>query len=75
MIEVSPPVGTYNDPRCALELLKRTTGVKKSSFGSTAVRFPCDHRRSSTPGQDVCVLSVYVCVCVWLAIVQSFFFF
>ncbi|CAG5923553.1 unnamed protein product [Menidia menidia] len=48
--EVSPPVGTYNDPRCALELLKRTTGAKKSPFGITAVRFSSDHKRSAAPG-------------------------
>ncbi|XP_069034424.1 sperm-tail PG-rich repeat-containing protein 2 [Embiotoca jacksoni] len=48
--EVSPPVGAYNDPRCALELLKRTTGVTKSPFGITAVRFTPNHRNVSTPG-------------------------
>ncbi|KAM7392077.1 hypothetical protein PAMP_022713 [Pampus punctatissimus] len=48
--EVSPPVGAYNDPRCALELVKRTTGVKKSPFGLTAVRFTPNHRKCSTPG-------------------------
>ncbi|AWP07206.1 putative sperm-tail PG-rich repeat-containing protein 2 [Scophthalmus maximus] len=48
--EVSPPVGAYNDPRCALELLKKTTGVKKSPFGVTAVRFTPNHRKCSTPG-------------------------
>ncbi|XP_070820107.1 sperm-tail PG-rich repeat-containing protein 2 [Chaetodon trifascialis] len=46
--EVSPPVGVYNDPRCALELLKKTTGVKKSPFGITAVRFT--PKKCSTPG-------------------------
>uniref|UniRef100_A0A8P4G8N6 Sperm tail PG-rich repeat containing 2 n=1 Tax=Dicentrarchus labrax TaxID=13489 RepID=A0A8P4G8N6_DICLA len=48
--EVSPPVGLYNDPRCALELLKKTTGVKKSPFGITAVRFTRNHKKCSTPG-------------------------
>ncbi|KAM4616791.1 sperm-tail PG-rich repeat-containing protein 2 [Polymixia lowei] len=48
--EVSPPVGVYSDPRSALELLKRNTGVKKSPFGVTAVRFTSDHKRHSTPG-------------------------
>ncbi|XP_029295949.1 sperm-tail PG-rich repeat-containing protein 2 [Cottoperca gobio] len=48
--EVSPPVGLYNDSRCALELLKRTTGVKKSPFGITAVRFTRNHKTCSTPG-------------------------
>ncbi|KAI4820808.1 hypothetical protein KUCAC02_028775, partial [Chaenocephalus aceratus] len=31
---LSPPVGVYNDQRCALELLRRTTGVKKSHLAS-----------------------------------------
>ncbi|XP_071378076.1 sperm-tail PG-rich repeat-containing protein 2, partial [Centroberyx affinis] len=48
--EVSPPVGVYNDPRCSLELLKRPTGVKKSPFGLTAVRFTPDNKKYSTPG-------------------------
>ncbi|KAF1389214.1 hypothetical protein PFLUV_G00071110 [Perca fluviatilis] len=48
--ELSPPVGIYNDPRCALELLKRTTGMKKSPFGITAVRFTRNHKNCSTPG-------------------------
>ncbi|XP_034452330.1 sperm-tail PG-rich repeat-containing protein 2 [Hippoglossus hippoglossus] len=48
--EVSPPVGVYNDPRCALELLKRTTGVKKSPFGVTAVRFSPNLKKCLTPG-------------------------
>ncbi|GLD54046.1 sperm-tail PG-rich repeat-containing protein 2 isoform X1 [Lates japonicus] len=48
--EVSPPVGVYNDPRCALELLKRTSGVKKSPFGITAVRFTPNLKKSSMPG-------------------------
>ncbi|XP_040011518.1 sperm-tail PG-rich repeat-containing protein 2 isoform X2 [Xiphias gladius] len=48
--EVSPPVGVYNDPRCALELLKKKSGVKKSPFGITAVRFTSNHKKCSTPG-------------------------
>ncbi|XP_029916142.1 sperm-tail PG-rich repeat-containing protein 2 [Myripristis murdjan] len=48
--EASPPVGEYDDPRCAMELLKRTTGVKKSPFGVTSVRFSPDDRKESTPG-------------------------
>ncbi|XP_034548886.1 sperm-tail PG-rich repeat-containing protein 2 isoform X2 [Notolabrus celidotus] len=51
MKEVSPPVGAYNDPRCALELLKRNAGVKKSPFGLTAARFNPNHNKTcSTPG-------------------------
>ncbi|XP_074526926.1 sperm-tail PG-rich repeat-containing protein 2 isoform X2 [Halichoeres trimaculatus] len=48
--DVSPPVGAYNDPRCALELLRRITGVKKSPFGITAARFSPDHNKCSMPG-------------------------
>ncbi|XP_041644304.1 sperm-tail PG-rich repeat-containing protein 2 [Cheilinus undulatus] len=48
--EVSPPVGAYTDPRCALELLKKTTGVKKSPFGISAARFNPHHETHSTPG-------------------------
>lgn len=65
MKELSPPVGVYNDPRCALELLKKTTGVKKSPFGITAVRFTRNHKKCSTPGQcvSVCVVSMCVVAC------------
>lgn len=52
---MSPPVGVYNDPRCAFELLKRTTGVKKSPFGITSVRFTPDKKKGSTPGESMCV--------------------
>ncbi|KAF3695740.1 Sperm-tail PG-rich repeat-containing protein 2 [Channa argus] len=48
--EVSPPVGVYNDPRCALEMVKRTTGVKKSPFGITTARFALNNKTCSTPG-------------------------
>uniref|UniRef100_A0A8C2WCZ5 Sperm tail PG-rich repeat containing 2 n=1 Tax=Cyclopterus lumpus TaxID=8103 RepID=A0A8C2WCZ5_CYCLU len=48
--EVAPPVGVYNGPRCALELLKKASGVKKSPFGITAVRFTQNHKTCSTPG-------------------------
>ncbi|CAJ1068443.1 sperm-tail PG-rich repeat-containing protein 2 isoform X1 [Xyrichtys novacula] len=48
--EVSPPVGAYNDPRCALELLRKTTGVNKSPFGITAARFYPNHEKSPMPG-------------------------
>uniref|UniRef100_A0A3Q3BCV0 Sperm-tail PG-rich repeat containing 2 n=1 Tax=Kryptolebias marmoratus TaxID=37003 RepID=A0A3Q3BCV0_KRYMA len=48
--EVSPPVGTYNDQRCAMECLKRTAGAKKSPFGVTAARFGSDRRKRPTPG-------------------------
>ncbi|XP_060894896.1 sperm-tail PG-rich repeat-containing protein 2 [Labrus mixtus] len=48
--EVTPPVGAYNDPRCALEMLRKTTGVKKSPFGITAARFNPSCKKSSSPG-------------------------
>ncbi|KAM9858623.1 sperm-tail PG-rich repeat-containing protein 2 [Aulostomus maculatus] len=48
--EASPPVGTYNDPRSALDLLKKTTGVKKCPFGVTAARFLPEYKNTSAPG-------------------------
>ncbi|XP_070302927.1 sperm-tail PG-rich repeat-containing protein 2 [Salvelinus sp. IW2-2015] len=48
--ELAPPVGMYNDPRCALEILKKTTGMQRNPFGLTAVRFLPDSRKQSTPG-------------------------
>nr|XP_046243507.1 sperm-tail PG-rich repeat-containing protein 2 isoform X2 [Scatophagus argus] len=48
--EVSPPVGLYNDTRCALQLLKKTNGVKRIPFGIAAVRFTQNHKTCSTPG-------------------------
>ncbi|XP_055054288.2 sperm-tail PG-rich repeat-containing protein 2 isoform X2 [Misgurnus anguillicaudatus] len=46
----APPVGAYDDPRCALELLKKSSGVNKSPFGATAVRFLPENQMKSTPG-------------------------
>ncbi|XP_061789371.1 sperm-tail PG-rich repeat-containing protein 2 [Nerophis lumbriciformis] len=48
--EASPPVGTYNDPRCALQTLHSTTGPSKSPFGGTAARFPSNRNKGFTPG-------------------------
>ncbi|KAM6944674.1 LOW QUALITY PROTEIN: sperm-tail PG-rich repeat-containing protein 2 [Lycodopsis pacificus] len=48
--EVAPPVGAYNDPRGALQLLKKASGVKKSPFGITAVRFTRNHKTCATTG-------------------------
>ncbi|TKS78626.1 Sperm-tail PG-rich repeat-containing protein 2 [Collichthys lucidus] len=56
--EESPPVGAYNDPRCALELLKKNTGMKKSPFGITAVRFTRHDKNCPTPGPGQYNLSV-----------------
>ncbi|KAB5515300.1 hypothetical protein PHYPO_G00250260 [Pangasianodon hypophthalmus] len=47
---VAPPVGSYNDPRCALEGLKKCSGVKKSPFNITAARFIPENRKNTTPG-------------------------
>ncbi|XP_054629034.1 sperm-tail PG-rich repeat-containing protein 2 [Dunckerocampus dactyliophorus] len=48
--EVSPPVGAYNDPRCALPTLHGTAGHSKSPFGVTAARFPPNRNGGATPG-------------------------
>ena len=34
-----PAPGTYNDPRTALEALRKITGLKAVPFGQTALRF------------------------------------
>ncbi|XP_063725967.1 sperm-tail PG-rich repeat-containing protein 2-like [Symsagittifera roscoffensis] len=36
---IEPGPGSYNDPRNALEATKRITGLKRSPFGQTALRF------------------------------------
>lgn len=46
----TPAPGTYNDPRNSLEILKRTTGLKRSPFGQTSVRFQGEHHVKRTPG-------------------------
>ncbi|KAK3539285.1 hypothetical protein QTP86_033694, partial [Hemibagrus guttatus] len=48
--DVVPPVGSYNDPRCALESLNKHNGVKRSPFNLTAARFTPEHRKNTTPG-------------------------
>ncbi|CAH1795521.1 unnamed protein product [Owenia fusiformis] len=45
-----PAPGTYNDPRHALEGLKRITGLKRSPFGQTSTRFDGEHHVKKTPG-------------------------
>ena len=47
---IIPAPGTYNDPRTALESLKKITGLKRSPFGQTSVRFQPDHHIKKTPG-------------------------
>lgn len=46
----TPAPGSYSDPRNSLEILKRTTGLKRSPFGQTAVRFQGEHHVKKTPG-------------------------
>lgn len=52
----TPPVGAYEDPRCALEILKKDRRVKKNPFGLTAARFLPENRSKATPGLCRCVL-------------------
>lgn len=50
----TPAPGSYNDPRNALEALKKISGLKRSPFGQTSIRFKPDRSRSvmmnNTPG-------------------------
>ena len=46
----NPAPGTYNDPRTALESTKRITGLKRSPFSQTSVRFSPEHHIKKTPG-------------------------
>lgn len=46
----TPAPGSYNDPRHALEALKKIRGLKRSPFGTTALRFQPEPRIKKTPG-------------------------
>jgi len=46
----TPAPGAYNDPREALETLKKISGMKKSPFGQTDIRFR-PLRGTGTPGK------------------------
>lgn len=47
MKKVTPSPGAYNDPRNAFESMKRVTGLKRSPFGQTSVRFePKGHKKN-----------------------------
>lgn len=48
--EQTPAPASYDDPRHALELLNRITGLKNSPFGQTATRFTKEHHVRRTPG-------------------------
>lgn len=47
---LAPPPGAYDDPRSALEVTKRLSGMKKSPFGQTSVRFKLNKQALQTPG-------------------------
>lgn len=46
----TPAPGAYNDPRNALEVTKRVTGLKRSPFGQTSVRFTPNRDAKHVPG-------------------------
>lgn len=46
----APGPGAYNDPRTALDGLKRVSGLKRSPFSQTAVRFNPEHQMKRVPG-------------------------
>ncbi|KAI7813410.1 sperm-tail PG-rich repeat-containing protein 2 [Triplophysa rosa] len=46
----APPVGAYDDPRGALDVLKKPRAVNKSPFGLSTVRFLPENRMNATPG-------------------------
>lgn len=48
--KITPSPGAYNDPRNALEALKKITGMKRSPFGQTAVRFHSESKSKQNPG-------------------------
>ncbi|XP_019408881.1 PREDICTED: sperm-tail PG-rich repeat-containing protein 2 isoform X2 [Crocodylus porosus] len=56
---ITPAPGTYNEPRSALESLKKISGMKKIPFGQTAVRFTQDSRLEKTPGPAFYNISNY----------------
>lgn len=47
---LAPAPGSYNDPRNALELTKRISGLKRSPFGQTSVRFTPNRDAKYVPG-------------------------
>ena len=48
--EQTPTPASYNDPRHALEICNRISGLKSSPFGQTATRFTKEHHVRRTPG-------------------------
>ena len=50
---LDPGPGSYNDPRSAMEALKKVTGLKRSPFGQTSVRFTQNKTLKKNPGRNV----------------------
>ncbi|XP_029652288.1 sperm-tail PG-rich repeat-containing protein 2-like [Octopus sinensis] len=49
-VNTNPAPGLYNDPRCALERIKKASCMKMSPFGQTSVRFQNDIDAKLLPG-------------------------
>lgn len=45
-----PSPGSYDEPRNALDVLKKSKGLQKSPFGQTSARFVPEHHIRETPG-------------------------
>uniref|UniRef100_A0A3Q1M9X7 Sperm tail PG-rich repeat containing 2 n=1 Tax=Bos taurus TaxID=9913 RepID=A0A3Q1M9X7_BOVIN len=50
MKSITPAPGTYNESRTAFKPLKKTLGLKNTSFGQSAARFTQDSRTEKMPG-------------------------
>ena len=50
MKSITPAPGTYNDSRTAFKPLKKTLGLKNTSFGQSAARFTHDSKAEKMPG-------------------------
>ena len=53
MKTMNPAPGSYNDPRNALEVTKRISGLKRSPFGQTSVRFTPKRDAKHVPGKTM----------------------
>uniref|UniRef100_A0A8B9W8X5 Sperm tail PG-rich repeat containing 2 n=1 Tax=Bos mutus grunniens TaxID=30521 RepID=A0A8B9W8X5_BOSMU len=50
MKSITPAPGTYNESRTAFKPLKKTLGLKNTSFGQSAARFTQDSKTEKMPG-------------------------
>ncbi|XP_065763310.1 sperm-tail PG-rich repeat-containing protein 2 [Muntiacus reevesi] len=50
MKSITPAPGTYNESRTAFKPLKKTLGLKNTSFGQSAARFTQDSQTEKMPG-------------------------